>query len=103
MAEGKAGPRSPGVPDGWESDSSPDDYRNYSSSGRGATTADHPKGAAPGGNTGAGSRTDDAGTPGAAGRDVPERPREGWGGPGENYPPTQGPLGERTRRRDGEG
>jgi len=80
MAEGKAGPRCPDVPDGWESDSSPDGYREYSSSGRGATTAD-----------GEQAETDD---PPIAAEDVPEFPPEGWGEAGENYPPTQGPLGE---------
>ena len=29
-----------------------------------------------------------------AGPAQPEFPPEGWGEPGENYPPTQGPLGE---------
>ncbi|HMC90955.1 MAG TPA: hypothetical protein VKI45_00710 [Allosphingosinicella sp.] len=86
MAEGKAGPRSPGVPDGWESDSSPDDYRNYSSSGRGATTADAEK-----------TEPDD---PPIVAEDVPEFPPEGWGEAGENYPPTQGPLEEVYEPKD---
>jgi hypothetical protein len=80
MAEGKAGPRSSGVPDGWESDSSPDGFRDFSSSGRGSTTADGER-----------SEADD---PPIAAEDVPELPPEGWGEAGENYPPTQGPLGE---------
>jgi hypothetical protein len=80
MAERETGKRSPGAPDGWESDSSPDDYRNYSSSGRGATTAD-----------GEQAEADD---PPMAAEDVPQFPLEGWGEAGENYPPTQGPLGD---------
>jgi len=94
MAEGKAGPKSPGVPDGWESDSAPGDYRNFSSSGRGATTQDPPHGEAGEGTYGGGRGTDyvepAAPRPGEA---VPEYPPEGWGEAGGNYPPTQGPLG----------
>jgi len=81
MAEGKSGPRSVGVPDGWESDSSPEDYRDFSTSGRGATTADAEK-----------PETEDAPLPGET---QPEFPADGGGGAGENYPPTRGPVPER--------
>jgi hypothetical protein len=81
MAEGKTGPKSQGLPDGWESDSSPDHYRNFSTSGRGATTADAAK---PG----------DASQP-VPGETQPEFPAEGWGGAGENYPSTRGPVPDR--------
>ena len=87
MAEGKSGPKSPGVPDGWESDSSPEDYRNFSTSGRGATTADPGK-----------PEIDDAPLPG---KTQPEFPPEGWGQAGENYPPTRGPVPERGGDRGG--
>jgi hypothetical protein len=81
MAEGKSGLKSPGVPDGWESDSSPEDYRNFSTSGRSVTTGHHAK-----------QETADAQLPGET---EPEFPPEGWGGAGENYPPTRGPVPER--------
>lgn len=101
MAEGKAGARGPGVPDGWESDSDPDAYRNYASSGRGATTADHDKAAAGEGTSGGGRGTDYAEPAATTRPDAPEFPPEGWGGEGENYPPTRGPLGEPAEDRDG--
>ena len=81
MPEGKAGPKSPGVPEGWESDSSPEEYRNFSSPGLGATTGDHGK--------------PEAAPQPIPGEDQPEFPPEGWGGAGENYPPTRGPVPER--------
>jgi hypothetical protein len=92
------------VPEGWESDSSPADFRNFSSSGRGAISAHHPEWAASGGEFGGGRGTDySEPAPAIAGEDRPEFPREGWGEPGENYPPTQGPLGDRYRDPSSEG
>jgi hypothetical protein len=86
MPEGKAGPKSPGTPEGWASDSSAEDYRNFSTSGRGATTADDGK--------------PEEGPQAVAGGPQPEFPGEGWGEPDENYPPTQGPLGDEYGSRD---
>jgi hypothetical protein len=96
MAEGKAGPKSPGVPDRWESDSSPDDFRNCSTPGLGATTGDRAGGAAGEGTSGGGRGTDYAEPPRAiSGETQPEFPPEGWGEAGENYPPTRGPVPDR--------
>jgi hypothetical protein len=36
--------------------------------------------------------SDQAGTERGAKTDPPRKPAFGWGGPGENYPPTRGPL-----------
>lgn len=35
----------------------------------------------------------------ARGKPEPGQAKIGWGGPGENYPATQGPLVERMRRK----
>jgi hypothetical protein len=71
---------------GWESDSSPDDYGNYSSSGRGAVT---------GGGPSADGDYEAVTSPGEAearqGEAAPEFPPVGWGGKDGNYPPTRAP------------
>jgi hypothetical protein len=76
---------------GWQSDSSPDDYRNYSSSGRGAVT--HGRGEGQGGR---GTDYDEALSPEEAearqGEAAPEFPPVGWGGKDENYPPARSPA-----------
>ena len=79
--------------DGWASDSSPDGYREYSSSGRGAVTGGAPKEAGAG-NSGGGRGSDYP----VAGQDAehegearPEFPPQGWGEAGGNYPPALGP------------
>lgn len=86
MANRQAGtegrPKAPGRAQGWESDSAPDAYRNFSSSGRGATTAE--------------KQVEASVAPANTAATQPEFPPEGWGGPGENYPPTRGPVPVRS-------
>jgi hypothetical protein len=74
--------------EGWEP-WTPD--RERGGSGVGAFTGNDPGG--PGDHGLQGNKREGATGPGA-GAPRPEFPREGWGEPGENYPPTQGPLGE---------
>jgi hypothetical protein len=65
--------------------------RERGGSGVGAFSGEDPGG--PGDHGLEGRKREGASGPGA-GPPQPEFPPQGWGEPGENYPPTQGPLGE---------
>lgn len=83
--------------EGWESDSSPDDYRNFSSPGLGAVTHGAGGSGAGAGDYGGGRGTDAAQGPSGEeaeareGEAQPEFPPVGWDMEGPGRAPVEGP------------